>query len=134
MAKKILVVEDDQATREFYLDLPTQEGYQVETAPDGQQGLEKILEGGWDLILLDVIMPKLDGLGVLKELQNKKPKSPNGPILVLTVVSQAPIAKIARGLGAADYLIKTTTTPNHLISKLRSYLEKPRENNHFLTA
>jgi two-component system OmpR family response regulator len=133
MAKRILVVEDDQLTRDFYVDLLTQEGYQVETAPDGRKGLEKILEGGYDLILLDIIMPKLDGLGVLKKLQKKKPKSPNGPIVILTVVSQAPIAKRTRDLGAADYLIKTTTTPNHLIKKLRSYLGRQLENNNFLT-
>lgn len=133
MAKKILVVEDDQPTKNFYVDLLTQEGYDVETAQDGKEGLEKILEGGYDLILLDVIMPKLDGLGVLKELQNKKPRSPNGPIIVLTVVSQAPIAKKARDLGAADYLIKTTTTPNHLIKRLRSHLERRLENNNCLT-
>lgn len=124
MAKRILVVEDDQPTRDFYVDLLTQEGYQVETAQDGREGLEKILEGGYDFILLDVIMPKLDGLDVLKKLQKKKPKFPNGPIVVLTVVGQEKIKKEATRLGANSYLIKTQVSPKELVEKISDFIDK----------
>ena len=68
MAQKILLVDDDQFIREIYEELLKKAGYEVDTAVDGKEGYEKILNGGYNLILLDVMLPFLDGIGILDEL------------------------------------------------------------------
>ena len=67
MEKKILIAEDDEFLRELYADILKGEGYQVTTAIDGEDALQKLSQGGWDLVLLDIIMPKLSGLEVAKK-------------------------------------------------------------------
>ncbi|TSC63593.1 MAG: Fis family two component sigma-54 specific transcriptional regulator, partial [Microgenomates group bacterium Gr01-1014_93] len=76
--KKILIVEDDQFLREFYEELLQGEGYSVDAAADGDQGLTKISQGGYDLILLDIMLPKKDGMQILRELRVKPPAEFNG--------------------------------------------------------
>ncbi len=77
MSKRILVVDDDQYIRELYEELLLGEGFQVESATDGEIALGKLQEGGFHLTLLDIMMPKLDGVGVLRALKEKSPKSCN---------------------------------------------------------
>ncbi|MEK7499262.1 MAG: response regulator, partial [Patescibacteria group bacterium] len=84
MAKKVLIVDDDAYLRDLYEEVLKEAGYEITTAVDGEEGAGKLQAGGFDLTLLDVMMPKLDGLGVLKELQQTPPTTPNGPILLLT--------------------------------------------------
>ncbi|KKR83187.1 MAG: hypothetical protein UU29_C0007G0057 [Candidatus Daviesbacteria bacterium GW2011_GWA2_40_9] len=68
---KILIVDDDDDIRNIYKDYLTANGFKVELATNGQEGLSKILQGGYDLILLDIMMPKIDGLGILRRLKEK---------------------------------------------------------------
>ena len=68
-SKKILIVEDDQFLREFYQELLQGEGYLVDVAADGEIGLAKIKEDGYHLVLLDIMLPKKDGLQILRELK-----------------------------------------------------------------
>ena len=68
MSKKIMVVDDDLYIRELYQEVLTTAGYDVEMAIDGMDALEKLKKGVFDLIFLDMMMPKVDGLGVLKEI------------------------------------------------------------------
>jgi two-component system OmpR family response regulator len=70
----ILVVEDDQFLRDLYQELLTQEEYQVSTAEDGEQAAEALHKESYDLVLLDIMMPKKDGLTVLKELTEEDKK------------------------------------------------------------
>lgn len=88
--KKILIADDEQYIRELYEEVLSSEGYSVEGVADGKTALEKISEGGWDLITLDVIMPKLDGLGILTKLEETPPKKKNGPIILLTSLANDP--------------------------------------------
>lgn len=127
MAPRILLTEDDGYTRDFYHDLLTAEGYRVETATDGKQGLDLILKGGWDLILLDIVMPKMDGLTVLEELKGKKPQIPNGPIIILTVLGREETIKKGLNAGADGYFIKTAYNPEEILKSIKHYLKKPRE-------
>ena len=127
MVPRILLIEDDQYTRDFYHDLLSGEGYKVETAVDGKQGLDLILKGGWDLILLDIVMPKMDGLAVLEELENKKPQIPNGPIVILTVLGREETIKKGLKSGASGYFIKTAYNPEEILRGIKHYLKKPRE-------
>ena len=122
MAKKVLVVDDDLYIRELYEEVLKDEGFTVDAAVDGEEGLKKLREGGYDLVLLDVMMPKLDGLGVLDGLKKEPPKVKNGPIILLTNLGHDPIIKDALSKGAKSYLIKADLTPDQLISKLKEQM------------
>lgn len=120
--KKILIVEDDQFIREFYSDLLKDEGFEVELALDGQTGLEKIKQGGWSLVLLDIMLPKIDGLQILRKL-NVKTNSP-GPIIMLTNLGSDSIINEAFGLGAVGYLIKSAMNPDQVLKEIKNFLPK----------
>ena len=73
MDKKILVAEDDQFLRELYSDVLKGEGYNIEVAMDGEEAFQKMSKGGWDLVLLDIIMPKMSGLDVMRKSKELLP-------------------------------------------------------------
>jgi CheY-like chemotaxis protein len=123
MAKKILVVEDDSYIRALYEEVLRDAEYQVETADDGISGLEKIKKGGYDLILLDVVMPKMDGLGVLTKLSQNPPLQKNGPIILLTNLAEDSTVQEAIRKGAASYIVKSDITPDQLIENVRKFLK-----------
>lgn len=122
--KKILIIEDDQFLREFYQDLLQSESYVVGVAADGEDGLNKILSGGWDLILLDLMLPKKDGLQILREVKLKNPPVKNGPTVILTNLGQDVIIKQCLDMGAAGYLIKSALNPDQVLTEIYSYLGK----------
>jgi CheY-like chemotaxis protein len=121
---RILIVEDDQFLREFYQELLSSEGYTVDVAPDGEVGFQKIHEGGFNLILLDIMMPKKDGLQVLKDLKTSPPLRQNHSLVMLTNLGQDAIIKQCFELGANGYLIKSALNPDEVLTEIRSYLEK----------
>jgi len=123
MSKKILIIDDDLYIRELYEEVLKNAGFEVSSAVDGQEGLEKIKMGGFDLILLDVMMPKLDGLGLLAKLSQQPPKVKNGPIILLTNLSHDPVIKEALQKGAKTYLIKADLTPDQLVEKVKLFLK-----------
>lgn len=125
MAQKILVVDDDTYLRDLYEEVLKDEGFEVDIATDGQEGLAKMTEGGYDLILLDVVMPKMDGLSVLNALSQNPPQSKNGPIILLTNLAHDPIIKEALSIGAHSYLIKTDSTPDKIIENVKKILSNP---------
>ncbi len=100
---RLLVVEDDAAIRRGLVDALRIAGYAVAEAPDGRAGLDAALAGAFDLILLDLLMPRLDGLQVLSELRRARPAL---PVIVLTARGQE--EDRVRGLkaGADDYVVK----------------------------
>src|SRR3989344_3786308 len=81
---KVLIVEDDQFIREMYAFILTKDGHDVTEAGDGAIGLSEAQKGGFDVILLDLMMPQVDGLGFLQGLKDKPPKTKNGPIVVMS--------------------------------------------------
>jgi DNA-binding response OmpR family regulator len=119
---KILLVEDDQFTRELYESLLRDEGYDIESVADGELGLEKAVQGGYDLILLDIMLPKKDGITILKELNNAGARKKNGKIVMLTVLDQDEFIKAAFQLGADGYLMKSALTPDGVLSEVRAFL------------
>ncbi len=121
---KILIIEDDQFLREFYQELLQGERYIVEAEPDGEKGLEAIRQGQYNLILLDIMMPKIDGLQVLRDLKINPGNFKNTPIVVLTNLGQDAIIKQAFDLGAAGYLIKSALSPDQVLKEIQSYLQK----------
>lgn len=122
MAKKVLVVDDDLFIRELYEEVLRDEGYEVDSAVDGEEGLQKLQQGGYNLVLLDIMMPKRDGLGVLGELVTQPPVQQNGPILLLTNLGHDPIIQEAMQKGATSYLNKADMTPDQLIENIKKYI------------
>ena len=121
--KRILLIEDDTFTRELYEEVLKDANYQVDTAADGEAGLERLKVGGYAIVLLDVMMPKMDGLDVLRSLKNDPAKTPNGPIILLTNLTHDPIINMAYGLGVKTHLVKSDITPGELIENIQKYLE-----------
>ena len=126
--KKILLVEDDQFTRELYEEVLKDAGFAVDTAVDGVDGLAKMTIGGYNLVLLDVMMPKMDGLDVLRSLMNNPPKVKNGPIVLLTNLTNDPVIDTAYGLNAKGHLVKSDITPGELVEHVKKYTSVVEEN------
>ena len=120
---RILLVEDDQFTRELYQTLLTEAGHQVETAVYGEAGFLKAVEGGFNLILLDIMLPKKDGLTFLREIKKIKPKKNNGRIVMMTVLDQDEFIKSAFKLGADGYLMKSALTPDGVLQEVEAFLQ-----------
>lgn len=122
-AKKLLIVEDDQFLRELYVDIFEGEKFDVDHAEDGEEGYRKMHAGGYDLVLLDIMLPKIDGLKILEKLQKETPPTkPNGKIVILSNLGQETAVSNAVALGAAGYMIKSEHTPDQVIKKVKEYL------------
>ena len=119
--KTILIVEDDHAVRELYAEVLRDEGLNVEEAVDGQVGLAKILENSYDLILLDIMLPRFDGLSILKTIK-KKDGLKDIPIILLTNLGRESIIKEGFALGANGYLIKSEHTPEQIVNEVKKFL------------
>lgn len=124
---RILMIEDDALLRSFYVEVLTKENFEIVQAQDGEEGLKKILEGGFDLILLDVILPKKDGLAVLRELKTTKPVQPNGPIVIISNLGQEDVVKQGLRLGASGFLIKSMHSPKDILAEVKNFLDHRRE-------
>lgn len=124
MAQKILVVEDDEFLRELYEELLKGENYDVTLAVDGEEGLSNISKGGFDLVLLDIMLPKMDGLEILRRVKNTPPAVKNGPVVLLTNLGQDSIIKEGFALGASGYLIKSAMNPDQVLSEVQVFLNK----------
>jgi len=123
MAKKILIVEDDKFLRELISKKLKDEGYQLAQAIDGEEGVVKAKEVSPDLILLDLILPGIDGFEVLSRI--KKDSSVSSiPVIILSNLGQK--EEIERGikLGAIDFLIKAHFTPGEIIEKIKEILKQ----------
>ncbi len=125
MKGKILLVEDDKDTQDAYNQVLTGAGYEVDIAPDGAVGLTKAKVGGYNLILLDIMMPHVDGLQFLQEMRQNPPETKNGPTIVLTNLSSGTVIREAMGLGASAYFVKAALNPAQLLKEVRSFLLEP---------
>lgn len=121
MEKKILIVEDEKDIRDLYVEVLKDEKYEVDEAADGEVGLEKALSGKFDLLLLDIMLPKKDGLQILREIK-KKPELSNLIVVLLTNLSTDTIIKEGFGLGATSYIIKSEMTPDQIINEVKKVL------------
>ncbi len=119
----ILLVEDDTFLGEMYATKFTIEGYRVSVATDGAKGLRMAQTELPDIILLDILLPKMDGFQVLEHLK-KEEKTKNIPVILLTNLSQKEDVERGLKLGAVDYLIKAHFMPSEVIDKIKKYLPK----------
>lgn len=119
--KKVLIAEDDAFLREIYVDTLNRGGFVVEVAVDGDDAFAKIKQGGYDLILLDIIMPKQDGLQVMRTLKSDPSFQATTPVVFLTNLDNDAEIKQALQLGKG-YLIKSQLTPADLLKEIRIFL------------
>ncbi len=124
---KILLVEDDQFLRDMYNELLSDEGFEVTACADGEEGFNKAMEGGFNLILLDIMLPKMDGLQILKTLKEKDMLSKNGPVVMLTNLGQDNIVKEGFDYGASGYLIKSSMTPDQVLHEVHTFLNTGKQ-------
>lgn len=124
MAKrKILIIEDDSFLLSMYANKFEMENFLVLTAEDGKKGLRIALKELPDLILLDLVLPVMDGFAVLKELKAGE-KAKKIPVILLTNLSQREEVDKGMAMGAADYMIKAHFMPSEVVDKVKLILEK----------
>lgn len=123
MSQKIFIVEDDATLRNVLLEKFSKNGYIAEGAEDGEIAIQK-LRGGLnpDLILLDILMPKKDGMEVMKDI-SEDPVLRNIPIIVISNSGQPVEIELAKKLGARDFLIKAVFDPEEVLEKSRALLQ-----------
>lgn len=119
--KRILLVEDEDFIRELYVRQLTKAGFLVKSAPDGQSGLETLKNEQFDLLLLDIMLPGMNGLQLLREFKTNYPTSPMITIL-LTNLGQEAVIKEGFELGAQAYLIKASYTPDQVVTEVKNAL------------
>jgi len=124
--KKILIVEDDSFVLDIYQTKLSQEGYTVIEAKNGVEGMKILEKEKPDLILLDIVMPYMDGIEVLKKIKENKELN-KIPVILLTNLSQKEEINVGLGLGASDYLIKSHFTPSEVMDKIKIYLSKDKK-------
>jgi len=117
---KLLLVEDEKKVAQFIKDALERENYSVEVAYDGEEGEQRALEDNFDLIILDILLPKKDGLTLLKDLREKKIST---PVLFLTAKSSVEDRVAGLDLGADDYLPKPFAV-TELLARVRSLIRR----------
>jgi pilus assembly protein CpaE len=122
MSEKILIIDDDLDTLRLVGLMLQRQGYQISAATNGQQGLEKAIEEDPDLILLDIMMPEMDGYEVTRRLR-QNPSTLETPILMFTAKTQREDKVIGFEVGASDYLTKPTH-PSELQARVKSLLAR----------
>ena len=121
--KKILIIEDDPFLSEMYVAKFSENDFQTEVAIDGEDGLAKVKEFIPDLILLDIVLPKMDGFEILKKIRSDS-KLKNIPIILLTNLGQKNEIEKGMSLGANEYIIKAHFTPTAVVAKVKEILLK----------
>lgn len=118
----VLLVEDDTFLANIYKTKLEMEKFKVTAAENGEDGLDAAKKKKPDIILLDILMPKMDGFAVLEELK-KAPETKGIPVILLTNLGQKDDVERGLEMGAVDYLIKAHTKPSETVEKIKSVLK-----------
>jgi len=119
--KKILIVEDDKFLRELIVTKLENEGFDTAVAVDGNEGIKAIEEQKPNLVILDLMLPGIDGFEVLQRMKENQALT-SIPVLILSNLGQREDVEKGLSLGAVDFLIKAHFTPNEVIEKVKNYL------------
>lgn len=128
MKAKILIVEDDSILSELYKEKFKLAGFDAALACTGKEGLELLEKEIPDIILLDILMPELNGFEMLKEMKKNR-KFRNIPVILLTNLGESKIdmdSELSYALGVKDYLIKTKHTPDEIVKKVNYVLKSTK--------
>jgi len=118
MSPIVLIVEDELDVRELYRDLLTDNGFSVLLATNGREALILARENKWDLMLLDIMIPEIDGLSVLEEVKNIHHK----PVLIISNLNNEEVISRATELGTDGYVVKSELNPKQFIVEVRKHL------------
>ena len=121
---KILLIEDDSGFRRTYSDVLTADGYTVVTAEDGEQGLAMVRTEKPDVVLLDLVLPKLPGFEVLKRIRADA-ETKDTIVLIISVLGEQTQIQKGLELGANDYTVKGSYKPNEVLGKIQALLKEP---------
>lgn len=120
-SKTILVVEDEEYLRDLYVQILEQEEYNVDVAVNGEEAYQQMSQKDYDLVILDVILPKMDGLQVVDKLK-KDGRNVNKNVVLLSNLGQELVVAKAIDLGVRGYMVKSDYTPEELVKEVNGYL------------
>lgn len=120
--KKILLVEDDPFLVDIYFSRLKEEGYKVDVAPDGEKALEKIKKTKPDLLVLDIILPKMDGWDLLKRM-TKEGQIKKIKVIILSNLGEQKEIKKGLDMGVIKYLVKANYTPSEVVEEIKKILK-----------
>jgi len=129
---KILIIEDEPGFRTIYKDFLESEGYQVIEAADGEKGLALIKSDQPDLVLLDIVVPKVNGFELLKKVREDM-ETKDIPIIIFSVLGDKETIKKALELGANDFAVKGFYSPGEMLSKISALLTRSDIRKHLVT-
>ena len=121
--KTILVIEDDKFMRNLLVNKLKKEGFRTDDVASGEEAIELMQTKAPDLILLDLILPNMDGFEVIQHLK-KDPRLANIPVLILSNLGEKKDIEKAEGFGVEGFLIKANFTPSEIIKKIHDLLNK----------
>ncbi len=118
----ILLVEDDLFVRDLYVRTLERANFHIVTAIDGEEGVQNAQTSNPDLILLDIMLPKINGIDVLRKIKSQD-QTKNIPVFLLTNLGQEAIIKEAFNIGAAGFFLKARLLPQEVIGFIKKFLE-----------
>lgn len=119
--RKILIAEDDFFIRDIYSKVFSLAGYDVQVAVDGIDALEKIKAQQYDMILLDIMMPRMTGIDVLRNVRALNTPSKNTPIFIITNLGQQNVIEEAFKLGMDGYILKSQVSPQQIVDEINNF-------------
>ena len=122
---KILIIEDEPGFRRTFVDLFRHHGHQVIEAADGEHGLSLALSEGPDVVLLDLIIPKLSGIEVLSRIKSDR-QLRRTPVIIFSVLGEQTDIQLALQKGADDYIVKGFYSPAEVLNKIGSFLSEKK--------
>jgi DNA-binding response OmpR family regulator len=120
--RKILIAEDDFYIRDLYIRAFKKAEYEVDTAIDGNEALQKVKDQTYDMILLDIMLPKVSGVDVLVSLKDEESPAKNTPVFIITNLGQDDVIKRAFKIGADGYILKVEHTPKQVVEEVDAFL------------
>jgi CheY-like chemotaxis protein len=119
--RKILIAEDDFFIRDIYSKVFSLSGYEVAVAVDGMDALEKIKAQPYDMVLLDIMMPRMTGIDVLKNVRSLETPTKSIPIFIITNLGQQNVIEEAFKLGMDGYILKSQVTPQQIVDEINNF-------------
>lgn len=126
MQPKALIIEDEQFIRDIYKRQLEKSGIGVDDFSNGKEGLQAISQNKYDIILLDIMLPDLNGLEILKQIK-QNPDTKSIPVLMLTNLGQDDVIKEGFSLGAQGYFIKASYTPDQIVEEVKNILARKHQ-------
>jgi two-component system chemotaxis response regulator CheY len=118
---KILIVDDDEPIRSMYADIFKKEGFEVEEAKDGLEGLDVVTKNIPDIVFTGIVMPRMDGFGFIEALK-KNVATANIPVVISSHLGRSEDSAKAKELGVKDFIVRHMVTPNEAVERVRKIL------------